>query len=411
MSVFVNNVFISSTGIKYVELVLHNKLTLLNNYVLLTYDDALTYCDACVKKGINVVDWKNGTLEFSKNMRVTSIPDNMTLEVGVTKEEPIQSVYSLYYDLAKIDALFIPSVDFYEDGFIGICSSFNSLRVSSSSMNVVISYYNIKKDVWSTAKLIHYTDSKMQQESFLCAIPKDKVSEFYGYGLEEVKDITINNEVFTLLKYCKNLAIYRTGYLFNLPEPVIVSYVLNSLRYDSTIKLLNLALKQIKKDIGLPLVELPKGKSEIRSSSVFSDKVGVFFKDTCTKLKKEDLFRLYLNVVNLYVALTKQGGTSSPSLDSIKKLLSEMNLPFYLDIAVYTLFTILFVSGGVNERCVDTMYQCLQDAKLVKLNSDLYLYSLRLSIFKHKNVLDYKGNTNVFYLVSSEGAVRGEAWI
>lgn len=410
MLVFVNNIYLSNQSIKYVELVIHNRKNLSNYFFTGSFEEATQLCRSLSAQGASIANFKDNNLQLDKSCRITNVPDDLTMETGLFKETPIESVYSLFYDLAKVKALFIPNVDFYEDGFIGVCTDFSSLRVSSSSMNLVISYFDENKDSWISAKLLDSKDNSVSQNNFYCAIPNDQLGDFYKYGLEKVKEIVINNRSFTIFKYLRNLSIYRIACFKAVPEPVIIKYSNDSVRYDATLKLLKFSLKSIKKDIGLVSDELPKGSTKIRTSSVFNNKVGVFFKNAVGKSSKLDYERAYQNVITLYQALCDQGVTEAPSLERISQLLLKLNLPYYFDVAVHTLFSILFSSNGVNVKCTEVLYQCLENVKLLKLSCDMYLYSLRFHMFKSIKVVESKFGSNVFYLKSSEGSVRVEVW-
>lgn len=411
MLVFVNNVFITSDNIEAVEFVLHDEVSLINTYVTLKYKEAMVFCSSCVNKGYKVVDWVDGKLKFNKNMRVTQLPDGMSATIGTSKEESIKSVYNLYWDLAKVNAIYIPDLEMYETNFIGLCTGFDSLRVSRSTMNVLISFYNVKEDVWVTHKLIDAEKDKISQKEFYCAIPNDKKDMFLKYGLKEIKQITLNNKEFTIFQYGKNLAIYRNVYMFTFPEPVIVKYVLDSLKHRTTLTALKVALKTTKSDLGLQEDFLPKGKKEIRKSSLFNSSFGVFFTDTFQKVPKTEYDRLYVNVLSLYESLKNKGAKQPPSLESVRAILPKLNFPVYFDKATHTLLAILMASGGVNINFISFLSECLQNTKMLLLYSDLYLYSIRLSVYQNPSVVDCKFGSSVSYIRSTEGSVRVEVWV
>lgn len=410
MQVFINNAFISSSSIESVELILHNDVSLLNTYVTLPYDEAVEFCRSYNDKGRTVHAFKDGDFLIGEDVRVTHLSGHVNVPKSIIQEKAIKSVYRLYWDLAEVKALFLASPDVYDNGYVGYCSSFDRMRVSNSTMSLLISYFDPSEKNWKSKKLIEQVDGSIEQKEFFCAVRKNDVDEFLEYGLQKVKEVVINNEEFVVLHYGRNLSIYRNDCNSRFPEPVIINYFMKSLRYDCTVKLLEYALKEMRESLGFESEQIPKSKDQVKHSSVFNNNAGVFFKSTFKSVSKRDYQTIYNSLLSATKMFAEKGMVMNFDLSSIKKFLVKLGVPSICDSAAFYLLQTLIQCEGVNSKAVDTLEFILEKARLCRLSCNMYLYSIRLQTFLNPNVLDYKFGKNSFYISSDEGVVKVEVW-
>lgn len=410
MEIFINNVYYTSSKIEWVELVLHDQNTLKNSYVILDVAECIEFCYKCKEKGFFVEPLIKGEFSLSLGTRKTFIKDRDEIKPSRIDEKSIDCVYSLYWDLAKYNALFLDSEDFYPEGYIGPVTTFSGLRVSNSTMSLLVSIYNKEEQRWSSRYLIKTEGEKVEQKEFYCAIPKGDCSHFYKYGLKQIRDIKINNKDFTLFKYCRNLSIYRMDNSQKFPESLIVHYVLKSIRDKACIDLLKYAIADIKKELNIVEEKLPSVNDSFQKSNLFTANSGVFFKSQLPKSGGKVIATIYQTAFHLYTKLEESGKEYSNDVMKSRKILVGANLPFYNDFGLFYLMEMFKEYGGKTLDVLEVLQNTLDNVTLLYLEASMYLYSLRLNTYLNPSVLEYRDGENVFNISSEEGSVNVEVW-
>lgn len=410
MEVFVNNAYYSSTSLEWLELVLHDENTLKNKYLTLTFDECVKFCEECKARGFFTEPLLTGQFSLHEGVRKSFIRDKNSISKSCIEEKSIECVYSLYWDLAKYKSIYLASEDTYEDGYVGYVTTFSKIRVSSSTMSILVSYYDNKEERWSSKYLIKENGERIEQQEFYCAIPKENCAQFYKYGLTKIKGITINNKEFIIFKYARNLSIYRIDNSQQFPESLIVHYMLKSVKYKAIIDLLKYAITDIQNELNIVKPELPKSSDSFRRSNLFNNKVGVFFKSTFEKTTGATVASLYNLAYSLYSKLEASGQPYSNSLQSCRMILSKSKIPSYNDFALFYLLETFKESKGKSLETIDILQDTLDNASLLYLEVCMYLYSIRLNTYLNPSVLDYRDGESLFHISSIEGAVNVEVW-
>lgn len=410
MKIFVNNVYYTERCIEWVELVVHDENALKNKYVTMSMDECIDYCEECKEKGFFVEPLLTGTFSFPKRVRTTYIKEKHDVSPGVVEEQSIPSVYSLYWDLAKCNAVYVDSEDCYEDGFKGYVSSFTGLRVSSSTMSILLSYYDHSNQSWKSKNLIRDNKEKIEQYEFYCAIPKEYCSQFYKYGLNKIKDIVLNNKEFILFKYVKNLSIYRVVQSQQFTESLIVHYALLETKYKALTQITSYGIKDVQEHLKLETPAIPVSSSNLRSTNIFNDKVGVFFKGNFPKTSQSVVVNLYNLAFKLYEVLESSNQEYTNNLQTCKGILAQQSLPYYNDFALMFLMETFKEGNGKTLSTLDVLQDTYYKSKLLYLEVSMYLYSLRLNTYANPSVLDYRDRESLFNITSFEGSVEVEVW-
>lgn len=410
MEIFVNNAYYSTNSLEWIELVLHDENTLKNKYVTLTFDECVQFCEECKSRGFFTEPLLTGQFSLHEGVRKSFIRDKNSISKSHIEEKSIDCVYSLYWDLAEYKAIYLTSEDTYEDGYVGYVTTFSKLRVSSSTMAILVSYYDNNEQRWSSRYLIKENGERIEQQEFYCAIPKEHCSHFYKYGLSKIKTITINNKEFIIFKYVRNLSIYRIDNNQQFPESLIVHYVLKSVKYKAIMDVLRYAINDIRTELNIAKPELPVSNEPFRRSNLFNNKVGVFFKSTFQKTNSSTVATLYNLAYTLYTKLQSSGQEYNNSIQSCRMLLSKYNIPAYNDFALFYLLEAFRGSNGKSLELIDVLQDTLDNASLLHLEVCMYLYSIRLNTYLNPSVLDYRDGESLFYISSPEGAVNVEVW-
>lgn len=413
MKIYMNNVYVTSSSIAWIELLVHDENTLMNKYITLPYYECEDFCRKAKDKGYYVepLDNKDDLFTIGTDCRRTYIENESDVSRNCIEEHSIGCVYSLYWDLARCKAIYMDRPDCYENGYVGYCSTFNKIRVSASTMSILMSYYDTEDCNWKSKHLIKQTDDSIEQQEFYCAIPKEYCDNFYKYGLLKMDSITINNKDFLIFKYTRNLSIYRNDYNAQFPEPLIIHEMNLSMRYKAAYDLMKFALTAISEELNVPQEELPKSKDNIRHSSLFNDKIGVFFKNNFSKITRNDIAMIYRSVSELCTALINSGQSFTNSVAQARRVLSKLNLPLQADLGVFYLMEILKESLGKTYEAIDFLVDTSDSLYLHLLEVDMYLFSIRLNTYLNPSVLDYKNGESLFDISSKEGSVRVEVWV
>lgn len=410
MNIYLDKIIISSDDIESVQLIVHNNLTLLNTYLDVSYETACKFCLNLKDKAIfHGITFNGNDVEFSKGVEVVQVAHGSYVRKGVIQEKSIKSVYGLLWNLAIESALFIPSEDYYENGYKGVISSFSDLRVSESTMSILMSYYDYKELHWKSVKLIAADeDGILKQHSFMCAVEKSNTQKYLQMGLQMVCDsVDLNNKEYVILKYERNLSIYRRDVAL-FPKSVVIDYQNQIERFQFTTKLLDYSFKRLRDELNVHSEELPVINKS--SNTLFNNTMGVFIKSTRKKLKQADFVNVYNSCLALRKMFMEKGIAPNLTKDSVRQFCLKMGLDNVCFNGVEILLDII-MGKELDIELLDCIGNNLMNARLIKLSLCLYMYSLRVQIYQDPSVL---GNAieegNIMYFDSYEGAIRMEVW-
>lgn len=304
-------------------------------------------------------------------------------EIKVRKK--ILSLYDLLRTLASLDCLYLgvpESLDSFEGKTI---PSFRRLRVSSSTMNILISVYD--KDLgWKSKNLVSVNDNgTLRQEEFYCAVPINLEKDISRFNLQRIKDVCIEGKDYCIVRYTKNLPISNSvadDYVFC--EPLVCHLVARSRLYKGIILGLNYLEKQFNSYTD----------SSVKPATTFNREVnrsGVFLKSKSKNVRADEV----ANHISNLIKLLKSSRTAGLSID-------RSNIKMYVD--HFKLDQIWFPILEVILGCIDlddnldlatiTLENTVlaqSEYNLLLLNIDLFLYNERVNCIINPKSLILRG--------------------
>lgn len=402
MLVYVNKVYLKSDLISYVQIVMHDKVNLKNIYYTNEYNKVVEYCKKLKLEGHEVFPLKTDNFIIDRSVRKVKIEENTLVNIGFEEEDTASSaVYGLYSLLAKNGAVLLSDEYKYEDGYVGLVSEFVNMEISNSNMEIKIPVMFGKEKV-SEFKVVKQNGESILNDSFSVAVPSHCAKNLSKTCLIKRGKLTLNNVEFTVFDYAKGASIFRNIDVFEVPEPIIVMYV-NQRQFYSTVSSVIERL-MIKHNVGSFLGE---DKNKLTFSDLFNNYSGVFLRPSKSP-NSSDIDVLVDLVLEIGPSILNKPELDSKSLSrAISKTLVDKGLDLSYTKPLLVVMNIYKLSGNELELLNSLMLN-FSRLKVILLDIDLYLYSLRIGIYDVSKTLYPEENYVVLRSYSSE--VRMEVW-
>lgn len=400
MLVYVNKVYIEEDIISYMQIILHDEVKLKNIYYTDEYNKVVKYCRDLKSQGHFVQPLKGDSFRLYEGVRKIKIDRMTKVKVGFSEEDFINTVYGLYSTLARCGAVLMSDEYPYEDGYVGLVSEFSNINISNKNMEVTLPIIYDDNKVGSY-KLISQDGDIIYNNKFNVAVPATSVERVYKYGLMEVGKIKLNNLDFIVLSYLKDLTIFRVLDFVEVPEPIIVKYVNNHELYHNII----LIIKNILMKHDLSVIKFEESK--LTFSDLFNSYSGVFFRGGFS-MSAKDLEKVTNLVMEIGPTVMGKSEVKDSALaKGTVKILNDMGLDVNYSQFMLIILKIYKISSDELEL-VNSLMVNYSTLKILLLETDLYLYNLRLNIYNNSKVL--YPDTSVVNLLSDNNSVRMEVW-
>lgn len=401
MLVYVNKVYLTEDVISKVEIIIHDEINLKNVFYVNDYFEVVEYCKKLKSEGHLVYPLKGEHFIIDPSVTKVKLEMNSVIEHGFREESFVDTVYGLYSTLARSGAILISDSNPYPDGYVGLVSEFSSLTISTKNMEVTIPIMFGSGKVGEFT-LISQKGEIVSNNKFKVAVPKDKVSAIYKYNLAEIGDIKINNKEFIIFEYLKDLTIFRDLNAPSISAPIVVRYITQQSFYSEISSLIKNVLMKMNvgsfKDFG---------DSKIKFSDIFNNYSGVFFRYN-DSMSKSDLDKLTDIVLNIGPSIMGKPELDNVNLrKAIKVTLQESGLSENYVKVVLVLFNIYKLSKNKIDL-VNSLMLNYSSLKIIRLDIDLYLYTIRLDIYNNCKTL-YPGQS-LIQLESYGVKVGMEVW-
>lgn len=407
MRVFVNNVFISEENIEYIELVLHDEKTLSNSFMLSSYEACEKFCREKRDEGWIIYPLKNDSLELNPRFhRITRIPKDSKIMPYLKQEDSLLSIYSLYWDLAYYNAVFLDEEYNYPNNYIGYLSEFSNINIHKDSM--CISMPVIMNDSVVCSRDLVSQDPNPKHYSFMVAVPKEHVSKFYKYKLIEGDELVLNNKTFIVMKYEQNLSLYRCLSDFKFSEAVTVYYGSMCRKYELLLELSKYALSTLSAPVDGVVDSFER--EGLSSSSLFNSSSGVFINHVDLFPDKESIIKAYSLINTTYKAFVDNKVKNINSKEGIKNLVSHYGLHKDFILSMTIMLNAMLKSGSNEVGLIDSLTNLYRDSKLKILECEMYLYNIRTSCIVNPSSLDYQNGKMMFYIKGPGNTMRMEVW-
>lgn len=315
----------------------------------------------------------------------------------ITKRECVSSLYDLLDGLAENKCLFIDDLNKINncEEYKGYFPLFSSIRVSQSTMGVLISVKDENGD-WASKKLIYMNEDKMlKQNSFYCAVPLNLKLRIVEDNLVKLFSVKINNVDYDIYSYNCNLPICSSTSSFILPEPLIVHYGYLGYVYKSV----TLCLKKlINKYVVIEDTSKEQDKPKRLSRT---DRTGIHFEVMEKNLSNADAESIVNN------CLTIMGSAKNLNMgiddDLINDVMSNINPDndMMIDVCYRTIFRILMTGQKVNLDILENAKNLLDAYKMNLLKIQLFLYNIRVSCYYNPRLLGVEPYVSSFIIQGS----------
>lgn len=399
--VYVNKVYITEDCISKLEIIIHDEINLKNIYYVDEYNEVVEHCRKLKSEGAMVYPLTGDRFIIDSSVEKVKISPNTNIECGFKEESFIDTVYGLYSTLARNGSVLLSDDYPYENGYKGLLSKFNNIKISSKNMEVSIPLFHGYKEVGEFT-LISQKGEVVLNNRFKVAVPEEKVKNVYKYNLSELGEITLNNKKFIVLEYLKDLTIFRDLELPNVSAPIIIRY----LKQQRHLNQLSSLMRNLMLQLNVGVFNEPNS-SKISFSDIFNSYSGVFFRFD-NSIPKNDFDKLMGMITTIGPTLM-----CKPDLDSkllmraIKTTLDDNGLSKEYFSAVLVIFNIYRFSSS-NIELLNSLMLNYNLLKVNLIDVDLYLYAIRLDIYNNCKVL-YPGKS--FIELESYGTKVGmEVW-
>lgn len=337
-------------------------------------------------------------LVTNHEVKRVSIPNLSFLpKETITKRECVSSLYDLLDGLAENKCLFIDDLNKLSncEEYKGYFPLFSNIRVSQSTMGVLISIKDENGD-WSSKKLIYMNEDKMlKQNSFYCAVPADVKLRIVEDNLVKIFSRKINNVDYNVYGYNCNLPICSSTSSFILPEPLIVHYGYIGYIYKSvTLCLKKLINKYIVVENTTKESEKPRGLSR-------TDRTGIHFEIMEKNLSNADAEAIVDNC--LTIINNAKSLNMGIDEDLINDVMAGINPSgdMMIDVCYRTIFRLLITGQKVNLDTLENAKSLLDSYKMNLLKIQLFLYNIRVSCYYNPRLLGVEPYVSSFIIQGS----------
>lgn len=399
--VYVNKVYITEDCISKLEVIVHDEVNLKNIYYIDEYNEVVDYCKKLKSQGAMVYPLVGERFVIDTSVEKIKVDNNTYVECGFKEESFIDTVYGLYSTLARNGSVLLSDEHPYEDGYKGLLSKFNNLKISSKNMEVSVPIFHGYEEVGEFT-LISQKGEVVLNNRFKVAVPKEKVKNVYSYNLSELGEIVLNNKKFVVLEYLKDLTIFRDLDLPNVSSPIIIRY----LKQQRHLNQLSSLMKKLMLQLNVGVFNEPN-ETKISFSDIFNSYSGVFFRFD-SSIPKNDYDKLVSMITTIGPTLMSKSDLDSKLLmKAIRTTLDNNGLSKEYFNALLVIFNIYRFSSND----VELLNSLMLNYNLLKVNLidvNLYLYAIRLDIYNNCKVL-YPGKS--FVELESYGTKVGmEVW-
>lgn len=339
-----------------------------------------------------------GNLVTNHEVKRVSIPNLSFLPKETsTKRECVSSLYDLLDSLAESKSLFIDDLSKVSEceEFKGYLPLFSNIRVSQSTMGVLISTKN-EDGHWASKKLIYVNEDRMlKQNSFYCAIPSDTKLRIVEDNLVKLFSRKINNVDYDIYGYNCNLPICSSTGGFILPEPLIVHYGYLGYVYKSV----TLCLKKLINKY-ITVVDETKEQDKPRRLSR-TDRTGVHFEIMEKNLSNVDAEAIVDNCISIVNnAKNLNLGLDNDLVNDVMSKLNPKN-DMMIDVCYRTIFKLLMTGQEVNLDVLENSKNLLDAYRLSLLKIQLFLYNIRVSCYYNPRLLGVEPYVSSFIIQGS----------
>lgn len=316
-----------------------------------------------------------------ENVFRNRMTDTMIQKLKNSKESyypAVKSIYHMFLDIITAKGKYIESkaIAGLTEGYMGTdIVDFRNIAFSESSMSCFI---RVKvEDVWTTRKFIYMDDGRLKTNDFYFCVPSTNKYMLDDYSLEHAGEYMIYNEPHTVFKYTGDVPIYTyTPQTLRIFAPLIVRYTFNSAYYKATVTVGEHLVNQIlKSTLQGPPTAVEKANYGAKGKEV---RYGMYFKSSIKRPTLAELDEIAAITLDRYIG--KLRSKEMTVEDVVRDLYIKKTdiLRIYIHISVIEMF---IESNLPPLDRVDKINAVIGRYKERKLFSDLYLYSLRASLY------------------------------
>lgn len=298
----------------------------------------------------------------------------------------ITSLYDLLRDLSKYNCLYINDECDLKNLSNYILPSFNKLRVSSSTMSILISMYEDKVG-WRSKKIIAVnSNGTLNQQTYHFAVLNKNVSSFTKYRLPMISNVKIGGLDYTIFKYTSSLPISSSlGSDYRFCEPLIC-HIMQKVKYCEGI-LTSLRFIQSKLITKCASDSISESKSFLNQVN----KSGVFFENIPKTFDNNLIESETLAILGLKLKLAKEGKPLDYNV--ISNYLNEHHLNGYLGpiLAVVNDCFEFTEDFNISNSTLENVITSINTYSDYLLDLKLFLYNERVNCIINPKSLIYYG--------------------